>query len=492
MRNPLLLGIDLTAATTVAVVEPGRGVVAYDSRAADVRSTRPGWAEVDPRQWWRQVCELLPKVVKTAGATPGDITAVAVAGTAPAVVLADQAAKPLRPAILPADERAVEQRAGLHLQLAGVDLLNLTGSALTRPAVAPLLMWLTTHEPEAWRRTAAVLGPAEWLATVLGATVHIETNWARASGLYTLAGEPADAVLDAAALSGERLAPVRRAGEQVGTVSTAAAEATGLTADTPIVAGSADHVLTACAAGLTDPGDLLLGLGDSGELLAVAGERLVDQRLFLAEHPVPGRWLPYGRMATTGALVRWVERLTGTPRPGTLDAAAADRLPATIVCQPYFDGEQSPLHDPLLRGSFVGLHLGHDAADLYRACLEATAYGFRQLVEVLTEHDLRLGLARLTGGATSPLWRQILADVLRRPLYPLMDTPVAAVGATAAAGVGTGAFADWAEAVGLIRMGAPVEPTGKAELAYEESYQVYRSLQDELRPASHRLAPRSR
>lgn len=494
MRRSLLLGIDLgTTATKLVVVEPGRGVVASDSRAVELHSPRAGWAEADPRQWWTNVCTLAPRVIKHAGVTPGDIGAVAASGMVPAVILSDGNGRPLRRAILQNDARAVEQIDTLRDQLTDVDLLQLTGSELTQQSVAPTLMWLATHEPEAWRRTSAVLGSYDWLARVLGGDPHIETNWALESGLYTLDGDLADVVLHAAAVSGDRLPAQRRPGTQVGAVSPAAAEATGLAPDTPIVVGGADHVLSAYAAGLTDPGDWLVKLGGAGDILAVSADRLLDPRLYLDEHPVPGRWLPNGCMATSGSLLRWFQRLVGGAELTALDREAEQRTPASIVCQPYFLGEKSPLHDPDLRGSFVGLHLGHDRADVYRACLEAIAYGFRQHVEILTEREVALGLARVTnGGSRSRLWKQILADILRRPLYPVVDHPGAALGAAAAAGVGTGVYADWTEAAGLVRLGSPVQPTGRAEMAYEEGYQVYRALQDQLREASHRLAVRSR
>lgn len=494
MRNSLLVGIDLgTTATKVVVVEPDRGVVAVESRSTELFSPRAGWAEADPRQWWKNVCELIPRALKQAGGTAAEVAAVAASGMVPAVVPTDQNGRPLRRAILQNDARAVDQIGSMRTQLTDVDLLELTGSALTQQSVAPTLVWLATHEPEVWRQTSAVLGSYDWLARALGAEPHVETNWALESGLYTLDGELAGPVLDAAAVSGDRLPTPRRPGTQVGTVTSAAASVTGLAAGTPIVVGGADHVLSAYAAGLTDPGDWLVKLGGAGDILAVSVDRLLDPRLYLDEHPVPGRWLPNGCMATSGSLLRWFQRLVGGVELTALDAEAEQRTPASIVCQPYFLGEKSPLHDPELRGSFVGLHLGHDRADIYRSCLEAIAYGFRQHADILLERGVRLGLARVTnGGSRSVLWKQILADVLGRPLYPVVDHPGAALGAAAAGGVGSGLYSDWAEGAGVVRLGSPVEPTGRAELAYEEGYQVYLSLQDDLRDASHRLAARSR
>jgi xylulokinase len=487
----LLLGVDLGAtATTLVVVDAGRGgAVAADHRPTQVYRPNPGWAEVDPRTWWADVCALTPKVLARAGGTGADVAAVAVSGSVPALVPTGSTGRPLRRAILPDDDRAAGETDELRRQLGETDLLAETGSALTRRSAAPTLVWLATREPELWRNTAAVLGGYDWLACVLGADVHVEANWALESGLYTPDGEPSQPVLDAACISGSRLRTPRPCGTTIGAVSSKAAAATGLAAGTPIVVGGAEHVLSAYAAGLTDPGDWSLRLGPSCDGLAVSADRLLDPRLTLDAHPASGRWLP-GSVVATGDPVGWLGRLTGDVPPEQLDREAAARTPASLVCLPYLDGTRSPAHD--LWGSFVGLRHDHDRADVYRACLEAVAYGFRQYVEILGERGMRLGLGRVTGsGAKSPLWPRVLADVLGRPLYPIADHLGAALGAAAAAGVGAGTFRDWADAAGIVRLGSPVEPTAKAELAYEEGYQVFCSLQDGLADASGRLTRRS-
>ncbi|WP_391858610.1 FGGY-family carbohydrate kinase [Streptomyces rugosispiralis] len=197
------------------------------------------------------------------------------------------------------------------------------------------------------------------------------------SGLCTLDGKHVDAVLDASQVDAERLPPVLNPGQQAGRLLAAAAEATGLPAGVPLLASGADHVLSAYAAGVAEPGDWLIKLGAAGDILAASRENVVDPRLYLDAHPVPGRWLPNGCMATSGSLIRWYQSLAGGEDLLTLDAEAAERAPAAVLCLPYFLGEKSPLHDPDLRGTFAGPRLGHTRADLYRSVLEAIAFGFR-------------------------------------------------------------------------------------------------------------------
>lgn len=491
----LVLGLDIGTTSTKAVLaDPASGVVAQASAPAGLSSPRAGWAEADPAVWWRNVCQLVPEVLTQAGVTAADIAAVATTGMVPAVVVTDAALNPLRPAILQNDARATDEIRVLSERLGHLDLVALTGSALTQQSVAPTLLWLARREPDTWSRVSHVLGSYDWLATALGAAPHVEQNWALESGLYGLAdwsllGE----VVDAAGVSSAVLPQVAKPGTPLGAVSAEAAEQTGLKRGTPIVAGGADHVLSAYAAGLARPGDWLVKLGGAGDILVVTGDVLIDRRLYLDAHPRDGLWLPNGCMATSGSLIRWFQSVAGDAPVAELEQAAAAATPAELICLPYFLGEKSPLHDPDLRGAFLGLHLGHGTGDLYRAILEAIAYGFRQHAEIFTERGVTLAAAaRISnGGSRSRVWKQILADALGVPLEPVLDHPGAALGAALAAGVGSGLLAGWADAAPLITIGEPVLPDRSLAGRYDETYQIYRQAAEVLTPVSHRLARRS-
>lgn len=220
---------------------------------------------------------------------------------------------------------------------------------------------------------------------------------------------------------------------------------------------------------------------------------LADPRLYLDAHPQDGLWLPNGCMATSGSLIRWFGSVGGGAPVSELEAEAAGAEPASLICLPYFLGEKSPLHDPDLRGAFLGLHLGHTRGDLYRAVLEAIGYGFRQHAEILAERGVPLrAAARVSnGGSRSLVWKQILADVIGVPLEPVLDHPGAALGAALAAAVGTGLLPGWSDAGSLVKIGDPVEPDEALTARYAEAYQIYRDAGAALTAVSHRLARRS-
>jgi xylulokinase len=487
----MLLGIDIgSSGVKAALVDPTVGVLGTAQEEVALHSPRAGWAEADPGDWWRAATLVVPRLLDETGRGNYEVEAVACSGMVPAVLVLDHQGHPLRRAILQNDARATEELDELSALMADIDLLQLTGSALTQQSVAPTLRWLARHEPDVFRSAASVAGSYDWMARALGGQPHLERNWAIESGLFALGGQRLDDVLERAEISAELLGDVYDPGTVVGQVSAEAAAATGLAERTPIVVGGADHVTSAYGAGLLADGDWLVKLGGAGDILVVSGAPLVDSRLYLDAHPAGG-WLPNGCMATSGSLIRWLAAVNGGGSLDELDAEAAATPPGAggVICLPYFLGEKSPLHDPAQRGAFVGLHLGHGRGHLHRAALEAVAYGFRHHMDVFAELGVSLAGARVTnGGSRSPLWKQIVADVLGVELRPVVDHPGASLGAAVAAGVGAGSIDGWESIRPLVRLADPIEPRPEFRARYDELYSVYRSLEPALRPISHRLS----
>jgi xylulokinase len=491
----LLLGIDLgSSAVKATLLDPSAGIVAAREAPNGLFSDHPGWAEADPDEWWRNTASLTAGVLSAAGARASDIAAVATTGMVPAVVCVDAEGAPLRRAMLQNDARATAEIAELAAELAATDLVARTGSALTQQSLAPTMRWLRTHEPDVWQGTTHVVGSYDWLLLRLGAAPHVEDNWALESGLYEIDGTVAADVLAAAGWPVERLVRVLRPGEIAGAVSERAAAETGLHPGTPLVVGGADHVLSAYAAGLARPGQTLVKLGGAGDILIVSDRPIVDRRLYLDRHPAPGMYLPNGCMATSGTLLRWFQReLAGGVEMAVLDdeAEAAGAGAGGLVCLPYLLGEKSPIHDADARGVFAGIDLSTTRGDLFRACLEATAYGFRQHLEVFAELGLASADVRVTnGGARSRLWKQVVADVCGVALHPVVDHPGASLGAAIAAGIAVQVLPGWDAAERFVTLGEPIElstdPTAGA--VYEEGYSVYCDLWTAVGPITHRLA----
>lgn len=490
--KPYLIGIDIgTTGTKTIVLDVERGIVAQASRASALHSDGAGFAEADPSAWYGNVVESIREVVAATGISAREIGAIATSGMVPAVIPVDAAGNPLRRAMLQNDARAnaeIQQVAG---EVAGADVVAITGSGVSQQSVGPKALWLRRNEPEVWARTARLVGSYDWVLMALGAAPHVEQNWAVESGLFTLEGGLFEPALQASGLYAAQLPTVLAPGARAGELSAEAAEATGLVAGIPLVVGGADHVLSAFAAGVESEGDWLIKLGGAGDILVASGRALVDPRLYLDVHPIPDLWLPNGCMATSGSLIRWYQSLIDGPGLAQLDVEAAERPPAEVLCLPYFLGEKSPLHDVDLRGAFVGLHLGHTRADVYRSVLEAIAFGFRHHAEIFREIGVSLTTAMVTnGGSKSTLWKQIHADILDTELHPVVDHPGASLGAALVAGVGNGALASWSDAKRFLVLGDPVVPDPALRERYDHAYQQWRALGDAVTPISHALARR--
>ncbi len=490
--SDLLLGLDIgTTATKCVLVDPGRGVIAGESRPVTLSTPQAGWAEEDPATWWRNACELIPAVLTAAGAGGGDVRGIGVAGMVPALICLDEAGRPLRPSIQQNDARAAAEVAAQRHALAGADVLHRTGSAITQQSIGPKLAWLREHEPQVLWQTAAICGSYDFVVRWLTAgAAPVEANWALESGLYDFrAGEWAADICQAAQVDPGWLGPVTPPATVLGTV--ACAELPRLRG-VPVVAGGADHVAGALAAGLVADGDVVVELGGAGNILVRSAEPIVDDRLFLDYHLVPGAWVPNGCMAATGSLVRWFQReIGGGASLAGLDAEAAlaGAGAGGLVLTPYFLGEKTPVNDQLARGALVGLHLGHGRGHLFRAVLEGTAFGFAHHADVLRDLGARLDQVNLTGGGSrSVLWRQILADVLGLPVTHRAHDHGAALGAAFAAGMGTGAFGSWDAVAGLTATAGRTEPDPATAGRYAELYGVYRSLYPALLDQQHTLA----
>jgi len=489
----LFLGIDIgTTATKVSVADLDGTVLAERAASCRVDSPGPGWAEVDASQWWDNVTALVPQVLQAAGNEPADVRAVGVSGMVPAVLCLDGSGNPLAPSIQQNDARAGREIAELRTELTDADLLARTGSELTTQSVAPKIRWLRAHRPDVVAATERICGSYDWIVTQLTGRRATEANWALGSGLWDMrTGDWAHDVLRSGGVEESWLAPVRRSHDIVGEVTQAAATDTSIPAGTPVTAGAADHIASAFSAGLVEDGDVLVKLGGAGDIMLSLTDPVVDERVFLDHHLLPDAWMLNGCMAASGSVLRWFQReLAGGATFAELDAAAGD-VPAGsggIVCLPYFLGEKSPISDPNARGAFVGLHLGHTQAHLYRSVLEAIAFGFAHHIEVFEERRLPVGRVRVTnGGSRSRLWRQIVADVLERPLESLVDHPGSGLGAAFAAGVAIGTL-DWDDLERFVHVAETIEPDASTTTRYRDSYAVYRQLYPALAPLSHRLA----
>lgn len=488
-----LLGIDIgTTATKGILLHPEKGIVAEAEAPSTLYSPQPGWAEEDPQEWWRNAAAVTRACLAQAGISAGEIAAVGVSGMVPTLILLDAGGDVLYRSIQQNDARAVQEIADFQAVFDEADVLARTGSAITQQSIGPKLLWLRRNRPDLMARAAHILGSYDYLVYRLTGRFSCERNWALESGLFDLDREDWDpGLLEMSTLPADRLGAAHWPAEIVGQVTAAAASHTGLKAGTPVVAGSADHIASAFSAGLKAPGDTLVKLGGAGDILYCLDERIVDSRLFLDYHVIPGKYFINGCMAASGSVIKWFrQELAGGADYDLLDAEGAVVPPgsAGLVLLPYFLGEKTPINDPTARGVFFGLTLSHTRGHLFRAVLEGIAYGFRHHLDVLAERGLSATRARVTnGGARSMLWKQVTADVLNLPLEQIRNHPGSSLGAAFVAGKGVGVFSDWGEIERFVEIASVIEPDLQAHARYAALYEVYRELYERNRDLFERL-----
>jgi xylulokinase len=302
-----------------------------------------------------------------------------------------------------------------------------------------------------------------------------------------------DEVLAALRIPREWLPETFEGPEPTGVVSPAGSERTGLRAGTPVVAGGGDQSANAVGVGAVAPGSAALSLGTSGVVFAPTDAPLYDARgrVHAFCHAVPDRWHLMSVMLSAAGSLRWF-RDTFAPGVefGELVAAAVDVSAATegLFFLPYLSGERSPYPDPLATGTFVGLTLGHDRRHLTRAVLEGVAFGLRDGLDLMIAAGMPAPrtVRASGGGIASPLWRQILADVLEAEIATVSTTEGAAYGAALLAAVGAGWFGSVDEATEAVVRATVVASPGPGAASYREAHETYRELYPALVPFFHR------
>lgn len=487
----LALGVDVgTTACKAVLLDDRAQIIAEADHPHDLVCLHPGWAEEDPEDWWRGAVAAVGQAL--AGRDPSRVHALGVSGMVPALVLLDDEGNPIRRSIQQNDARAVDEIRFCKESLPEADLFRRTGATWNQQVIPPKLLWIKRHEPEAWDRIRRICGSYEHLTHRLTGAVYTEANWALEAGMWDALEEAwYQPVLDLVDLPAGALAPVRRAHEIVGEVTGSAARKAGLRAGTPMVAGSADHIAAALAAGLSAQGQAVLKFGGAGDFLYAVDAFRPLRELFIDYHDLPGLFVINGCMATSGSLVKWFrDRFHPGASYGDLDLAASAVQPGCdgLVLLPYFLGEKTPLHDPEARGTVLGLTLSHTPAHIYRAILEGVAFAFRHHVEVLESagHPITR-FYMMDGGARSALWRQITASVLGREVCHLEGGHAgSAYGVAFVAGVAAGMW-PWESIRDQIKIEGVTKPDRTAISVYEDTYGIYREAYRRLKDLYPRL-----
>ena len=491
-----VLGIDVsTTATKAVLIDESGAVVGVGASAYGFSVPRPLWSEQDPELWWDGAVAAIRSVIATTGVPADEVVAIGLTGQMHGAVLLDVAGDVLRPAILWNDQRTATECDAIRDALGPERLIAITGNDALTGFTAPKLVWVRDHEPDVWRRIAHVLLPKDYLRLRLTGDYALDKADGAGTLLFDLAARDwSTEVLDALRIERAWMPPTWEGPEITGVVTAIAAAATGLRAGTPVVAGGGDQSANAVGVGAVTVGTMALSLGTSGVVFATTDRPLYEPhgRVHAFCHAVPGRWHLMSVMLSAGGSLRWFRDaiVPGVEFGDLVDAAA--EIPAGsggLLFLPYLSGERSPHPDPLARGAFVGLTLTHDLRHLTRAVLEGVAFGLRDGLDLMIDAGTPVpDQIRASGGGTeSPLWRQILADVLGAEIATVNTSEGAAYGAGVLAAVGAGWYPSVEAASAALVTATPVASPGPDTEAYRDAHAIYRELYPALAPTFHRM-----
>ncbi len=503
-----LLGIDVsTTGAKALIIDEHGSVVASHTTEYPLYTPKPRWSEQNPIDWWKGTCDSITAALRTANLSGEAIGAIGLTGQMHGLVLLDKSDQVLRPAILWNDQRTGPQCEAITQQVGGLDrLLQLTGNQVLPGFTAPKIVWVRDNEPSVYEHVRHILLPKDYVRFCLTGEFATEVSDASGMSLLDVANRRwSKEMLNALDIPSDWLPTCTESDQVSGRISESAAKATGLKVGTPVVGGGGDQAAQAVGSGIVTAGVISVTSGTSGVVFAHSNYYAAESqgRLHAFCHAVRGKWHLMGVMLSAGGSFRWLRDSIGDLEKATArltnddpyDLLTRQAMLAPVGSEgllflPYLTGERTPHPDPNARGAFVGLTLRHSKAHLVRSVLEGVSFGLRDSLELIKGLGVPIEQVRASGGgARSPVWRQIQADVFGTELVLVNVTEGAAYGAALLAGVGAGTYASVEEAVAAtVHVTDRTLPTADHVKQYEKLYPIYRSLYSALKDTFHALA----
>ena len=450
----LLIGLDLGTSSTKAVIIDRDGRL--ESLAVQEYSfdtPQPGWAEQDPEVWLQAALSTMRQALAEADVPPGEIEAIGLSGQMHGTVCLNVDGKAVRPAIIWADQRSRKQVKKVEREIGRKRLAEWTANPLATGFMLATWLWLQENEPETVRDTVRLLLPKDFVRCQLTGRFGSEPSDASSTLLFDTVQQCwSKPLLDALEIDPNLLPPIFGSAEIAGGLDAQMAALCGLRPGTPVVLGGSDQSMQALGNGIVEPGILSCTIGTGGQLLAPTRDPVFDPalRLHLFCHALPDTWYLMAAILSAGLSLKWLRDSVFVDKPYQALAKAATDVPPGaegLFFLPHLAGERTPHMDPEAQGAFIGLTLRHHQGHMVRAVMEGVVFALRDGFELMQQLGVPVERVIASGGGTRhPLWLQLQADILNRPIYQTQTEEAAAVGAALLAGVGTQVYADAPEA----------------------------------------------
>ncbi|MEO1287088.1 MAG: xylulokinase [Chloroflexota bacterium] len=486
---PYTMGLDISTTSAKAIIIDKQGtVLSIGSSPQPISQPHPLWSEQHPRDWWDGMVSAIKSALAKANLTGKDIAGIGLTGQMHGLVMLDADGEVLRPAILWNDQRTQAQCDWMTDKIGFERLIERTGNRAITGFTAPKILWVRDNEPDIYAQCAHILLPKDYIRYQL--TGEYATDLAGASGtsLLNVADRAwAEDVITALDIPHEWLPKVHEGTAITGTIIESIAQLTGLKAGTPVVGGGGDQAAGAVGMGCVTPDKIGVTVGTSGVVFAPLAQYAYEPqgRLHAFCHAVPNQWHFMGVMLSAAGSLQWYKDTLAPDISFDDLLAEVTDIPAGsdgLFFLPYLTGERTPHPDPDARGAFIGLTSRHTRAHMTRSVLEGVAFGLKDSFTLIDtaglpdEYEVRIS----GGGAKSPIWQQIIADVLGATLVNVNTTEGGAFGAALLASVGVEIFSSVAEACeATIQTGDVVTPS-QNQNRYADIYPIYQSLYHSL------------
>ncbi len=485
----MFLGVDVGTGGTRAILvdREGRVVASESAEHAPMQSAQIGWAEQDPDDWWRAAQIAIRGVMKWLVDAGQAVESVGLTGQMHGCVMLDGDGKVLRPALIWCDQRTKPQCDWLTETIGYERLIELTCNPALPNFTLTKLLWVREHQPEIFSKIRHVLCPKDYVRFRL--TGDYAMDMQEASGTLLLDVTHRRWSTEVAEAAGIPLAWLPRLFEGPDVCARITDEAqglTGITAGTPVVAGSGDQGAGAVGMGILESGSVSATIGTSGVVFAATSVPTKDPkgRLHTFCHAAPDTWHVMGVTNGAGLSLRYVRDTLAPDKTYDDLTALAAAVPAGsdgMFWLPYLFGERTPHLDPAARAAFIGISASHTLGHFVRAVLEGVAFSLKDTFTLFGELGIPVDKIRLGGGgARGPLWRQIQADVYNHPVELLEAEEGGAFGAALLAGTGVNAWPSvQAACAATIRVASVIQPNNGAVM--QKAYPRYRRLYPALR-----------
>ena len=478
----LYIGIDLgTSAVKLLLMDAAGQIRNVVSKEYPLEFPQPGWSQQDPAHWHRAVMEGIPELLQ--GFDGADVAGIGAGGQMHGLVVLDENDNVIRPAILWNDGRTAKQVDYLNNEIGKDKLSALTANIAFAGFTAPKILWMKENEPENFARIAKIMLPKDYINYILTG-VH-SCDYSDASGMLLLDVENkcwSKEMLEICGITEAQMPRLFESYDCIGTVKADVASVLGIGTEVKVVAGAGDNAAAAVGTGVVGEGGCNISLGTSGTVFISSKKFGVDPNNALhAFAHADGGWHLMGCMLSAASCNKWLlEDIFGT------SDHAAEQAPITedklgenhVFFLPYLMGERSPINDTNARGTFIGMTMDTTRADLVQAVLEGVAFAIRDSVEVARSLGITINSSKICGGgAKSPLWKRIFANVLNAELEIPVSEQGPGMGGAMLAMVACGEYESVQACCDkLCATASTVKPEPRLVAKYEARYQQFKKI----------------